>query len=90
MCTTNLCMAFYVLTFVVVGWLGALVLIVGKSSRDQGNSYVINPLAQWINIELVNPVRCFKAEVVKPVLQDLKVALKEWNQVVGSNPELHF
>lgn len=90
MCTTNLCMAFYVLTFVVFGWIGAFVLIIGKSSRDQGNSYVINPLAHWINIELINPARCFKAEIIKPLFQDLKVAAKEWNHVVGSKPELNF
>ena len=90
MCTTNLCIAFYVLTFVVVGWAGTLALIIGKSSRDQGNSYVINPLAHWINIELVNPVRCFRAEVIKPLWGDLRVSFNQWNKVVGSNPELNF
>ena len=90
MCTTNLCMAFYVLSFVVVGWTGALVLIIGKSSIDQGNNYVINPLAKWINIELINPARCFRAEIIKPLLREFKVGLNEWNQIVGSKPEVNF
>ena len=90
MCTTNLCLAFYVLTIVVAGWAGALVLIIGKSSRDQGNSYVINPLAKWINVELINPARCFKAEILQPLLSDMKTSFKKWNQVVGSQPELNF
>ncbi len=90
MCTTNLCIAFYILTFVVVGWFGTLALIIGKSSIDNGNSYVINPLAQWINIELINPARCFKIEVLRPILSNLQTAAKEWNQIVGSNPELDF
>ncbi len=88
MCTTNLCLAFYVLTCVVFAWAAAVVLIIGKSSRDKGNTYVINPIAHWINLELVNPARCFKAEVIKPLISDLKVAAKEWNKVVGSKPEL--
>ena len=78
MCTTNLCMAFYVLSFVVVGWAGALVLVIGKSSLDQGNSYVINPLAKWINIELINPARCFKAEIMQPFLSDMKTSFKKF------------
>tara|TARA_Y100001968_G_scaffold324496_1_gene363930 strand:- start:14146 stop:14385 length:240 start_codon:yes stop_codon:yes gene_type:complete len=77
-----------VLTFVIFGWAGALVLVIGKSSREQGNTYVINPIAHWINIELFNPARCFKSEVIKPLISDLKVAAKEWNQSVGSKPEL--
>ncbi len=83
-------MAFYVLTIVIFGWIGALVLVVGKSSRDQGNSYVINPIAHWINLELVSPARCFRAEVIKPLLFELKIAAKKWNEIVGSKPELNF
>ena len=90
MCTTNLCIAFYVLTFVIFGWIGALALIIGKSSRDKGNSYVINPIAHWINIELVNPARCFRTEVIRPLISDLKVAANQWNQIVGSKSELTF
>ena len=90
MCTTNLCIAFYVLTFCFVGWVGALALIMIKSSKDQGNNYVLDPLACWVSSELVNPLNCFKSEVVKPFLRDISVFAKEWNGMVGSKPELNF
>ncbi len=90
MCTTNLCLAFYVLTFCVVGWIGALSLIMIKSTKEQGSSYVFDPLACWINSELVSPLNCFRSEIVKPLVIELAVLVKEWNKVVGSNPELKF
>ena len=90
MCTTHLCIAFYVLTLCVFGWIGAIALIMIKSTKDQGNHYVIDPLACWINTELVNPVRCFKTEILRPFLGYLAQEAKGWNQLVGSKPELNF
>ena len=90
MCTTHLCIAFYVLTFCVFGWFGALALVMIKSSKEQGNSYVIDPLALWINSELINPARCFRNEMLKPFLEYLIVIARGWNKIVGSKPELNF
>ncbi|WP_320665017.1 hypothetical protein [Prochlorococcus sp. MIT 1223] len=90
MCTTNLCIAFYVLTFCILGWFGALALILIKSTKDQGNVYVVDPIACWINSELVNPLNCFKGEVIKPLLNDLSTAAREWNAIVGSKPKMNF
>ena len=90
MCTTHLCIAFYVLTFCVLGWFGSLALIMIKSSKDQGNKYIIDPLACWVNSELINPVRCFQGEAIKPALNYLSLASKEWNRIVGSKPDFNF
>ena len=90
MCTTNLCMGLYILSFCVVAWFGALALIMIKSSKEQGNSYVFDPLAGWINTELVNPARCFRSEIIKPFLNDLALIARDWNHNVGSKPELNF
>ena len=90
MCTTNLCIAFYVLTFCVIGWFGSLALIMIKSSKDQGNKYIIDPLAGWVNTEFVGPARCFQAEAIKPLMSYLLEGARCWNQNVGSKPELNF
>ena len=90
MCTTHLCIAFYVLTFCVVGWIGAIALVMIKSTKDQGNNYVIDPLAYWINTELVDPARCFRTEVLKPIFRYVVREGKSWNQVVGSRTSLNF
>ena len=90
MCTTNLCLAFYVLTLCFMGWFGVIALIMIKSSKDQGNNYVFDPLACWINSEVLNPLNCFKGEVIKPLLSDLGSMAREWNQIVGSKPELNL
>ena len=50
-----------------------------------GNTYVINPLAKWINIELLNPARCFRAEVIKPFLRDFKVFLNQFDLMNSYN-----
>tara|TARA_Y100001968_G_scaffold262614_1_gene250959 strand:+ start:1831 stop:2103 length:273 start_codon:yes stop_codon:yes gene_type:complete len=90
MCTTDLCIAFYVLSFCFLGWFGSLALIMIKSSKDQGSKYIIDPLANWINTELFNPARCFQGEVIKPFLNYLSITARDWNQNVGSKPEVNF
>tara|TARA_B100000700_G_C14945178_1_gene808813 strand:- start:567 stop:758 length:192 start_codon:yes stop_codon:yes gene_type:complete len=61
-----------------------------KSSKDQGNKYIIDPLALWINSELVDPARCFQREALKPFISYCSDMAKTWNQIVGSKPELNF
>ena len=90
MCTTNLCIALYVLSLCSFAWFGVVALIMIRSSKDQGNFYIIDPLVKWFNTELLIPAECFNKEAILPVLKYLKVSAKEWNKVVGSKPELTF
>ncbi len=92
MCTTNLCIGFYLLTFCVIGWFGALALIMIKSSKEQGNSYVLDPLGCWVNSELLNPINCFSSEVLKPM--SIKFAIfrrdfvRDWQNHVSPSTEM--
>ena len=92
MCTTNLCIGFYILTFCVVGWFGALSLILIKSSREQGNTYVLDPLACWVNSEVVNPLNCFRSEVLVPLRKRLDLFARdftrEWNNHIESKTDI--
>tara|TARA_B100000700_G_C14317370_1_gene522061 strand:+ start:147 stop:437 length:291 start_codon:yes stop_codon:yes gene_type:complete len=92
MCTTNLCIGFYVLTLCLVGWFGTLALVMIKSSKEQGNSYVLDPLGCWVSSEIVNPLNCFNSEVINPLVIKLgifrKVFVREWNNHIAAQSEI--
>ena len=69
MCTTNLCIAFYTLTICVFGWFSMTTLIIIRSSQEQGNRYVLDPIIYWIGDELVNPFKILIRDLTNYVMK---------------------
>ena len=87
MCTTDLCIAFYILTFAIGGWFGVLaIVLINKAKHNPVTG--TSAFSLWMTKELGNPINCFKAEVIKPFIADIANSLRYWNKEVGSKPEL--
>ncbi len=59
-----------------------------RGRKLQGNKTFLNPLLSWVQHsvvnEVINPLNCFKGEVIKPVLGNLFTMARNWNENVGS------